>query len=112
MSILQTNRVQLKECNRCGTGNLHWETADDGRYKLYHDNDTLHICESNSNGHVNTKPRTKKTGNKAHNYGKVQSELKVVQLEQDVKILKTELDLMHDELTNLQTKFEEFADAK
>ena len=112
MSILQTNKVQLKECNRCGTGNLHWETADDGRYKLYHGNDTLHICESNGNGngHVDTKSRTKKIGNKPFNFNNTDTQ--VIKLESDVKMLKTELDLMHDELANLQTKVTELTDAK
>ena len=110
MSVINTNKVQLKECNRCGTGNLHWETAEDGRYKLYHDNDTLHICESNGNGHSDTKYRAKKTGNKPFNFNNADTQ--VIKLENDVKMLKTELDLMHDELSNLQTKVEEFTSVK
>ena len=110
MSVINTNKVQLKECNRCGTGKLHWETAEDGRYKLYHDNDTLHICEGNGNGRSDTKSRTKKTGNKPFNFNNANTQ--VIKLESDVKMLKTELDLMHDELTNLQTKVEEFTSVK
>jgi len=100
--------VQVKECNRCGTGNLHWETADDGRYKLYHSDDKLHICKTNgsSNGYTGAEQGPKKTKNKSFNFNGTGTQ--ITKLEGDVKMLKTELDLMHDEIIGLQTKLEEY----
>jgi len=53
--------MKLVTCNRgCGTDNLHWKYPE-GKYKLFDENDLMHICED---GVIkNTTYREKATAN-------------------------------------------------